>query len=183
MGRRVHRRRRRDAAARKAADSACRRTRRGHAAAARVGRRRLSEPRARPGRLALRRDDHRRHCSRLEPHGGRGVLILRGDSDHVGGIRARSARCRGTHLAGARPRDCRRPRHGVPLVAPRHQAVPGVCRRGRGGRHSRGIASRLAWRSSRQWGQGGCGDDVVASPAVRHGLLRAGAASSSASSP
>ena len=72
-------------------------------------------------------------------------------------------------------RNCRRLRHGVPLVAAHHQAVSRVRAARRDSRRSRGIASRLAWRCSRPSGQGGCGDDVVASPPVRHGVLRPGA--------
>ena len=47
-------------------------------------------------RVALGRHHHRWHCCRVEPNGGRGVLVLCRDSHDVGGICARSRRGGGT---------------------------------------------------------------------------------------
>ena len=43
------------------------------------------------GRLAIRRHDRRRHADGARSPGGRGVLVLSGDADHDGRLRAQSA--------------------------------------------------------------------------------------------
>ena len=160
MGGGLHRRRNRHAAARAAIDGPGRVARRRYAAAARIRGRRLSDAGAGARRVALGRHHHRRHCCRVEPHGGRGVLVLRRDSDDVGGICARSLEVAGHLSADAQPRDCGRSCHGVHFLAHRHQAVSRRSSGDRASRHSRGIASPSAPRCSWPSGPGGCADDA-----------------------
>ena len=108
--------------------------------------------------------------------GGGRVLVFRGDADDVGGVRARAPRGARTAVAGAGRRDRGWLPDGVHLVAAHHQAVPGIRRRDRV-RAVRVVSNRprrAAARGRRR--RGGCEDDVVASPPVRHRVLRPGAA-------
>ena len=101
------------------------------------------------GRVAIRRDHRRRHADGPRSPRGRGVLVLPGDADDDGGVRARACSKVRHHLAPERALEI-----AIGFVMafvaslPGRQAVPRASSGDRGSRRSPGTASCSGWPCS-----------------------------------